>query len=144
MRTLQRYGGLALTLALFASSPVVSSLTTAHAGSSAASVFAQPGTPVDSRFGVVEAWREPAQAATIRVGWERLTLWWKAFQPTGTNSWNSFATGRDHYINKEVAAGRQLVGELIATPDWAAVHPAQHANSVPKGLYLPYNDPRNY
>jgi hypothetical protein len=99
---------------------------------------------LNSRFGVVEAWRAPAQASAIRVGWERLTLWWKALQPDGPNSWNAFATGHDHYINKELAAGRQLVGELINTPDWAAANLSVHGASVPKGLYLPYDDPRNY
>jgi hypothetical protein len=99
---------------------------------------------VDPRFGVVEAWREPNQAAALGVGWERLTLWWKALQPTGPNSFNFFATGRDHFIDKELAAGRHLVGELINTPDWAAVHTSEHGTSIPKGLYLPYDDPRNY
>jgi hypothetical protein len=141
----RRHGtALTLALSLLAASPLVASRQPVQAGASAAALFATAATPIDSRFGVVEAWRQPQQAATIRVGWERLTLWWKAFQPTGPTSWNAFATGRDHYINHEVAAGRELVGELIATPDWAAVQPKQHANAVPQGLYLPYNDPRNY
>jgi hypothetical protein len=99
---------------------------------------------VDPRFGVVEAWRAPGQATALGVGWERLTLWWKALQPTGPNSFNFFATERDHFITKELAAGRHLVGELINTPDWAAVDVSEHGTSIPKGLYLPYNDPDNY
>ena len=93
---------------------------------------------LDPRFGVVEAWRQPAQAADLGVGWERLTLWWKAFQPTGPDSWNYFATGHDGYINREIAAGRQVVGELINTPDWAAADLSQRGDSVPKGLYRAY------
>ncbi|MDB5077491.1 MAG: exported protein of unknown function [Chloroflexi bacterium] len=99
---------------------------------------------LNSRFGVVEAWRAPQQAAAIGVGWERLTLWWKALQPDGPNSWNAFATGHDGYINRELAAGRKLAGELINTPDWAAANLSQHGSSIPKGLYLPYDDPQNY
>ncbi len=99
---------------------------------------------LDHRFGVVEAWREPSDAADLSVGWERLTMWWKSFQPSGPSEWNSFATDKDAHIDAEVADGRQLVGELINTPDWAAANPSDHGNSVPKGLYLPYNDPNNY
>ena len=101
-------------------------------------------TTLDHRFGVVEAWRQPSDAVDLNVGWERLTMWWKSFQPNGPSDWNSFATNHDSQINSEVASGRQLVGELINTPDWAAADPSKHGNSVPKGLYLPYNDPSNY
>jgi hypothetical protein len=98
----------------------------------------------DPRFGVVEAWRAPAQASAIGVGWERISFWWKELQPDGPDSWNEFATGRDHFITKELAAGRQLAGLLINTPDWAAANPGVHGASVPRGLYLPYDDPHNY
>jgi hypothetical protein len=121
---------------------LVSALT--QNGQALASARLRQPSSVDPRFGVVEAWRAPGHATEIGVGWERIGLWWKALQPAGPNSWNSFATGRDHYINKELAAGRQLVGELINTPDWAATNVRYHGTSVPKGLYLPYNDPNNY
>ena len=98
----------------------------------------------DPRFGIVEAFRAPDFAARLPIGWERLVFWWKSLQPDGPDSWNAFATNHDHQIDAEVAAGRQLAGVLINTPDWAAVNPAQHGNSVPKGLYLPYDDPHNY
>lgn len=99
---------------------------------------------LDPRFGVVEAWRQPSDAADLNVGWERLTMWWKSFQPNGPADWNNFATNNDSYVNSEIASGRQLVGELINTPDWAALSPTEHGNSIPKGLYLPYDDPNNY
>ena len=72
---------------------------------------------------MVEAWRAPRAASAIGVGWERLTFWWKSIQPDGPNSYNLWATDRDHEINREIAAGRQLVGLLINTPDWAAANP---------------------
>jgi hypothetical protein len=106
----------------------------------------RPGfsSELDHRFGVVEAWRQPTDASNLAVGWERLTLWWKALQPNGPSDWNGFATENDAYIDSEIASGRQLVGELVNTPDWAAADPTKHGNSIPKGLYLPYDDPNNY
>ncbi|HVA90112.1 MAG TPA: hypothetical protein VNL71_09735 [Chloroflexota bacterium] len=115
----------------------------AATSTSRAAQASRPSTP-DPRFGVVEAWRAPTAASQIGVGWERLTFWWKNIQPDGPNSYNLWATDRDHQINHEIATGRQLVGLLINTPDWAALNPAQHGDSIPKGLYLPYNDPNNY
>jgi hypothetical protein len=98
----------------------------------------------DPRFGVVQAYQAPAQATQIGVGWERYTFWWKSIQPDGPDQYNLWATDRDHQINSEIAAGRQVVGLLIHTPDWAAQVPNEHGNSLPKGLYLPYTDPKNY
>ncbi len=103
----------------------------------------RPAKP-DPRFGVVQAYQASAQATQIGVGWERYTFWWKSIQPNGPNSYNLWATGRDRQINSEIAAGRQVVGLLINTPDWAAQVPSAHGNSIPRGLYLPYTDPNNY
>jgi hypothetical protein len=103
----------------------------------------RPTSP-DPRFGVVQAYQDPKAATALGVGWERYTFWWKAIQPDGPTSYNLWATDRDHQIHSELAAGRQIVGLLINTPDWAAANPAQHGDSIPKGLYLPYNDPHNY
>jgi hypothetical protein len=98
----------------------------------------------DPRFGAVEAFHDPADASAIGVRWERITFWWKEFQKTGPGTWDGFANSHDAFITSELAAGRHLVGLLINTPDWAAAVPSQHGASPPKGLYLPYNDPRNY
>ncbi|MGH2343760.1 MAG: hypothetical protein ACRDG4_00935 [Chloroflexota bacterium] len=103
----------------------------------------RPTSP-DPRFGVVEAYQAPVQASEIGVGWERYTFWWKKIQPNGPNSYDLWATDRDHQINSEIAAGRQVVGLLENTPDWAAQFPKEHGSSIPKGLYLPYTDPHNY
>ena len=100
-----------------------------------------PPAATDPRFGAVEAVHAPTEAREIGARWERLVFWWKELQPGGTNSWNAFATGHDRGINAELAAGRQVVGLLINTPAWAAV---SRGSTVPRGLYLPYDDPRNY
>jgi hypothetical protein len=115
-------------------------LSTGHVGDTAG----PPATARDPRFGVVDAGAKPADATNLGVGWERLVFWWKSLQPTGPDSWDAFATDHDKTIDSEIAAGRQVVGLLINTPDWAAAKPSDHGTSPPKGLYLPYNDPNNY
>ena len=100
--------------------------------------------PADPRFGAVEAFRAPRQAAALHLGWERMIFWWKEMQPDGPDSWNPFATDHDRQITASLAAGRSIAGLLINTPDWAAAQPLSHAHSVPRGLYLPYDNPQNY
>lgn len=102
-----------------------------------------PGAP-DPRFGAVESWRNPASAADLRIGWERLTFIWSSFQPTGPTGWNAFADSFDQPYDKELRAGRSLVGLLIGTPQWAAANSKQGSGSPPLGLYLAWNDPHNY
>ncbi|HWE63998.1 MAG TPA: hypothetical protein VHB98_19970 [Chloroflexota bacterium] len=118
--------------------------TVTGAGTLSPTPVLTPAPNSDPRFGVVDAYRAPRDASAIGARWERNAFWWKALQPNGPRSWNFFATDRDHQINSELRAGRKIVGELINTPDWAAVNPREHGASVPKGLYLPFNDPRNY
>lgn len=100
-------------------------------------------SPPDPRFGVVDAVGAPQQAAALPLGWERMVFWWRNIQPDGPDGWNAFATGHDAGVAIAHAAGRQIVGELIGTPDWAAADPSGHAHAVPAGLYRPYDDPRN-
>src|SRR5581483_2948809 len=126
------------------SSPAPSHIARAAAGDAAATQNLAAAPRTDPRFGVVDAYLAPEEASLIGARWERNVFWWKQLQPSGPNSWNFFATDRDHEINRELRAGRSIVGELINTPDWAATNPRVHGASVPKGLYLPYNDPRNY
>jgi len=99
--------------------------------------------PSDPRFGVVDAVAAPQQAAALPLGWERMVFWWRNIQPDGADGWNAFATDHDAGVAIARAAGRQIVGELIGTPDWAAADPAGHAHAVPAGLYRPYDDSEN-
>jgi hypothetical protein len=91
----------------------------------------------DPRFGAVEAWLAPEDATEAGVGWERVLFRWRDLQPGGPGDWNVHVFP-DGDLNRELAAGRELVGLLVATPGWAA-----DANGLPKGLYLPYNAPDN-
>jgi hypothetical protein len=106
---------------------------------SQSSVLSAPGNGFDVRFGAVEAFRASAQADAAGVRWTRLVFWWSALQPSGPKSWNSFYFP-DDVLQAELNSGRQVVGLLLKTPDWAG---AGGPTSVPKGLDLPLDDPNN-
>ncbi|MFQ5858669.1 MAG: hypothetical protein ACE5LU_23965, partial [Anaerolineae bacterium] len=95
---------------------------------------------VDPRFGVVQAYEAAEAADEIEVGWERLFFSWPDMQPDGPNQWDEPYFG-DAVIDQEVAAGRELVGLLISTPAWAS--DGTPLVTVPRGLYLAYDDPGN-
>jgi hypothetical protein len=86
---------------------------------------------------VVEAFVAPFAAAYAGVGWERINFDWPSLQPTGPASWNKAAVS-GAMINGEIAAGREIVGLIGGRPRWAL-----DARGLPRGLYLPPDDPRN-
>lgn len=104
------------------------------------SLPAHADPPLDRRFGVVQAYEAADAADEVEVGWERLFLSWPDMQPDGPDDWDEPYFG-DAVIDHEVAAGRELVGLLISTPAWAG--DGTPLVSVPRGLHLPYDDPRN-
>ncbi|MBK6712114.1 MAG: hypothetical protein IPG51_17535 [Chloroflexi bacterium] len=53
---------------------------------------------VDPRFGVVESFWEPAEAADLQVGWDRILLWHE-IQPQPTDDWNTL------HVLEEMAGG---------------------------------------
>ncbi len=97
--------------------------------------------PPDPRFGAVEAYLAPEQATAAGIGWERLFISWERIQPSGAWEWNSAAILPDDVIERERAAGRELVGLLINTPGWASDDGTPRA--VPRGLNLPFDHPDN-
>ena len=48
------------------------------------------------------------------------------------------------YVDGERAQGRDVVGLLVNTPDWAAADPGRGGASVPRNLNLPHDHPENY
>jgi hypothetical protein len=96
-----------------------------------------PPQPLDPRFGAVEAHYAAGRATEAGVAWERVLLYWKYLQPDGPGDWNVYVLP-DGVLNQELAAGREVVAVLAGTPPWAA-----DENGLPKGLYLPYDDPGN-
>ncbi|MCJ7737028.1 MAG: hypothetical protein MUQ10_06890, partial [Anaerolineae bacterium] len=108
-------------------------------GISALPVDAQT-TPPDRRFGAVEACWDPVAAAEIGVGWERILLYWSELQPSGRDDWNPYHLP-DEWLSNAAQANREVVGLLKHTPQWATDGIA--GCGVPRGLYLPVDDPGN-
>jgi hypothetical protein len=116
---------------------------------SAALVFSVSFTPratvtaagPDYRFGVVEAYADPAAANALGAGWTRVTFEWTRIQPDDPHEWNGIPIS-DEVLANELAAGRQVVGLLITTPGWAT--DVGIGPGVPQGLYLPADDPNNH
>ncbi len=96
--------------------------------------------PPDPRFGAVEAYEAPEQATLAGVGWERIIFWWHELQPNGPDDWNG-QYFPDEILDRELAQGREVVGLLKNTPYWAT--DGEPLRGVPRGLYLPYDDPNN-
>ncbi len=97
-------------------------------------------TAVDPRFGVVEAFWAPNEAAELGVGWERILFYWSEIQPTGPDDWNTLHV-LEEWLTEANAQGRTVVGLLKNTPAWAT--DGIPFAGVPRGLYLPVDDPNN-
>jgi hypothetical protein len=112
--------------------------------------FVDSGSPVaaerplqsalDPRFGAVESFWAPAEAAALGVGYERILFYWNEIQPSGPGDWNTLHVPEE-WLNEAVAQGREVVGLLKNTPNWATE--GEFAAGVPNGLYLPIDDPNN-
>jgi len=103
----------------------------------------RPGTAAgipDRRFGVVESYTTPQAANALGAGWTRVTFEWNQIQPNHVGEWNEHPVA-DATLNAEVAAGREIVGLISATPGWAIDH--SKGMGVPAGLYLPSDQPEN-
>ncbi|MCA9944018.1 MAG: hypothetical protein KC449_11075 [Anaerolineales bacterium] len=94
----------------------------------------------DPRFGAVESFWAPGEAAQLGVGWERILFYWNEIQPTGPNDWNTLHV-HEEWLAEATAQGRTVVGLLKNTPNWAT--DGEFASGVPRGLYLPVDDPGN-
>ncbi|MGQ0600970.1 MAG: hypothetical protein ACT4QE_04640, partial [Anaerolineales bacterium] len=101
---------------------------------------AQTKPPVDVRFGAIEAWMAPEEAAELRVGWDRLLIDWHLYQPTSAEDWTP-PPDDEQRVNEAVAAGREMVMLLRGTPPWATDGPPYA--SPPRGLLLDPNNPGN-
>jgi hypothetical protein len=95
---------------------------------------------VDQRFGAVESFWAADEAADLGVGWERILFYWNEIQPFGPDSWNTLHV-MEEWLHEANAHDRTVVGVLKNTPLWATDSP--YASGVPRGLYLPDDDPNN-
>ncbi len=97
-------------------------------------------TAVDTRFGAIESFWAPNEAAALGVGWERILFYWSEIEPTGPTDWNTLHV-LEEWLAEANAQGRTIVGLLKNTPPWAT--DGEPYSGVPRGLYLPINDPGN-
>jgi len=91
------------------------------------------------RFGAVEAFEAPKEATLAGVEWERVRFLWNEIQPNGPWEWNEDYFP-DEILERELSQGREVVGLLINTPHWSA---DGGPRDLPRGLYLPHDDPEN-
>ncbi len=108
----------------------------------AAPVAAKPAQQIatDPRFGAVESFWATNEAVELGVGWERILFYWNEIQPTGPGDWNTLHV-HEEWLAEATAQGREVVGLLKNTPGWAT--DGEFASGVPRGLYLPVDDPGN-
>jgi hypothetical protein len=109
-----------------------------HLALSVALAGAQAPVP-DIRFGAVEAYADSQAALEAGVAWERVLFQWRDLQPNNADEWNDQA--HVELLNHAQTVGREVVGLLIRTPAWAT--DGTDGCGVPRGLYLPIDDPGN-
>lgn len=94
----------------------------------------------DPRFGAIETFWVPDEAAAMNLGWERILFYWKEIQPAGPDDWNTLHVD-DRWLADAEANGREVVGLLKQTPAWAT--DGEIDTGTPRGLYRPIDDPEN-
>ena len=67
--------------------------------------------PPDPRFGAIESFWAPAEAAELNVGWERILFYWSEIQPTGPDDWNTLHV-LEEWLNEANAQQRTVLGLL--------------------------------
>ncbi|MCU0512437.1 MAG: hypothetical protein MUE40_07685 [Anaerolineae bacterium] len=93
-----------------------------------------------NRYGVVEGFWFPELTCELGVGWERLIFNWEQHQPTGPDDWHTLNVD-DRWLAAAAACQREVVALLKHTPAWAT--DGVPVAGVPRGLYLPDDDPGN-
>jgi len=99
--------------------------------------IAQADGPV--KFGIDEGNANPALFKQSGATWDRIDFFWDAYQPTGPTDWVTNPNHYDDEVASDLASGIQVVGVVTNPPAWATRN-----GSVPSGLNLPIDDPKNY
>jgi hypothetical protein len=107
---------------------------------SSANVFAQNKPPDYSIFGVVEGFWLPDVVCDLHPGWDRIIFDWSQHQPNGADDWYTLNVD-DRWLKAAQVCGREVVGVFKHTPAWAT--DGTPGPGVPRGLYLPVDDPGN-
>ena len=90
-------------------------------------------------FGIDEGNASPTLFKQSGATWDRIDFFWDAYQPNGPTDWVSDPRNYDDEIASDLASGIQVVGVVTNPPAWATRN-----GSVPSGLDLPTDDPKNY
>jgi hypothetical protein len=99
-----------------------------------------PADHPDRTFGAVETYHTPDLADAANVGWTRIIFYWSELKKDGPGTWNEFHAPYAR-IDREIESGREVVGLLKHTPAFAT--DGVTGAGVPRGLYLPVDDPGN-
>jgi hypothetical protein len=98
-----------------------------------------PDAPLN-RFGIVEGFWLPELTCELGVGWERIIFDWGQHEPENSQSWNTLNVD-DRWLVAAQDCHREVVALLKHTPAWAT--DGSPNAGLPRGLYLPDDDPEN-
>lgn len=91
-------------------------------------------------FGVVEGFWLPDDVCELHPGWERIIFDWSQHQPEGPDDWYTLNVD-DRWLAAARDCDREVVAIFKHTPGWAT--DGTPGAGVPRGLYLPIDDPEN-
>lgn len=91
-------------------------------------------------FGAIESYYRPDDAVELGIQWDRIIFAWNLIQPESAGDFNTDVVPQA-YLDDARAAGRQIVGLIKGTPEWASR--SGSLGAPPNGLNLPYDNPRN-
>ncbi len=91
-------------------------------------------------FGVVEGFWLPDTVCELGAGWERIIFDWSQHQPSGPDDWYTLNVD-ERWLKAAKDCNREVVAIFKHTPVWAT--DGTPGAGVPRGLYLPINDPNN-
>ncbi len=94
-------------------------------------------------LGIVDAGRQSAAARRAGASWDRALFLWQEIQPNGPSDWLLDKYVDQVGIRPSLSGAIPTVGVVQGTPVWAATDWHDQAASVPTGLDLPVDDPRN-
>ncbi|MEP7293815.1 MAG: hypothetical protein ABI835_18650 [Chloroflexota bacterium] len=94
----------------------------------------------ENPFGVVEGFWLPDDVCELGAGWERIIFDWSQHQPTSGDDWNTLNVD-DRWLAAARECNREVVAVVKHTPAWAT--DGAPGPGVPRGLYLPVDDPGN-
>ncbi len=102
-----------------------------------ASAYQKPS----GRFGAVESYYRPQDAAGIGIGWDRVIFEWSKFQPAGPTDFITTSIPTK-WLEDAKNSGRQIVGLIKNAPRWATLN--NQLGAPPQGLDRSIHDPQNY